>query len=460
MSVVTRFAPSPTGYLHIGGVRTALFNWLFARHHDGTYLLRIEDTDKARSTNAAIAAIHDGLDWLGLGGDKPAISQSAQSERHQEVAHALIAAGAAYQCYLSDDELTAIREDSKKTGDAVRSPWRNLDPSQAPSDTPYVVRMKMPDSGSTTIADAVQGSVTVQNHVLDDMVVLRADGSPTYMLAVVVDDHDMGITHVIRGDDHLNNAFRQYMVYKGMGWDIPVFAHIPLIHGSDGAKLSKRHGALSVDAYRDMGFLPDAMFSYLLRLGWSYGDMDIIPRDEAIDLFDLSRIGKSPARFDSDKLRDVNAYFIKTMDDDALYGLIAASIGNAPTSSAAKLRIIKLLPLLKERAKTHLDIAGSIGYLLVDGAVDIDDDAAKLLTNDAKAILRDLDISLATANWDLDGLKAAINAYLAEKGLKMRDIGLALRAAVTGTKQTPSIIDIMVALGRSETSVRLQIACK
>ena len=460
MNVVTRFAPSPTGYLHIGGARTALFNWLFARHHGGTYLLRIEDTDKARSTDAAIAAIHGGLDWLGLGGDEPTISQSAQSERHQEVAHALIAAGAAYQCYLSDDELTAIREDSKKTGDAVRSPWRNLDPSQAPSDTPYVVRMKMPDSGSTTIADAVQGSVTVQNHVLDDMVVLRADGSPTYMLAVVVDDHDMGITHVIRGDDHLNNAFRQYMVYKGMGWDIPVFAHIPLIHGSDGAKLSKRHGALGVDAYCDMGFLPDAMFSYLLRLGWSYGDMDIIPRDEAIDLFDLSRIGKSPARFDSDKLRDVNAYFIKTMDDDALYGLIAASIGNAPTSSAAKLRIIKLLPLLKERAKTHLDIARSIGYLLDDGAVDTDDDAAKLLTDDAKAILRDLDISLATANWDLDGLKAAINAYLAEKGLEMRDIGLPLRAAVTGTKQTPSIIDIMVALGRSETSVRLQIACK
>ncbi|MDC1118292.1 glutamate--tRNA ligase [Alphaproteobacteria bacterium] len=460
MNVVTRFAPSPTGYLHIGGARTALFNWLFARHHGGTYLLRIEDTDKARSTDAAITAIHDGLGWLGLGGDKPAISQSAQSERHQEVAHALIAAGAAYQCYLTDDELTAIREESKKTGDAVRSPWRNREPAQALSDTPYVVRMKMPDSGSTTIADAVQGSVTVQNHVLDDMVVLRADGSPTYMLAVVVDDHDMGITHVIRGDDHLNNAFRQYMVYKGMGWDIPVFAHIPLIHGSDGAKLSKRHGALGVDAYRDMGFLPDAMFSYLLRLGWSHGDMDIIPRDIAIDLFDFSRIGKSPARFDSGKLRDVNAYFIKTMDDDALYELIAGSIGNTPTSSAAKLRIIKLLPLLKERAKTHLDIAGSIGYLLGDGAVDIDDDAANLLTDDAKAILRDLDISLATANWDLDGLKAAISTYLVEKGLKMRDIGLPLRAAVTGTKKTPSIIDIMVALGQSETSVRLQFACK
>ena len=463
MTVVTRFAPSPTGYLHIGGARTALFNWLFARHHGGTYLLRIEDTDKARSTDAAIAAIHDGLDWLGLSGDKPAISQSAQSERHHEVAHSLIAAGAAYRCYLTDDELTAIREYSRKTGNAVRSPWRDRDPAQAPSDAPCVVRMKMPNSGSTTIADAVQGSITVQNHVLDDMVILRADGSPTYMLAVVVDDHDMGITHVIRGDDHLNNAFRQYMVYKGMGWDIPVFVHIPLIHGNDGAKLSKRHGALGVDAYRDMGFLPEAMFSYLLRLGWSHGDMDIIPRDEAIGLFDLGRIGKSPARFDSDKLRDVNAYFIKIIGDDALYELIAAALAqsaNAPTSSAAKSRIIKLLPLLKERAKTHLDIAGSIGYLLVDGAVDINDEAAKLLTGDAKSILLDLDISLATANWDLDGLKAAINAYLAKKNLKMRDIGLPLRAAVTGTKQTPSIIDIMVALGQSETSVRLQIACK
>jgi glutamyl-tRNA synthetase len=253
------------------------------------------------------------------------------------------------------------------------------------------------------------------------------------------------------------------MVYKGMGWDVPVFAHIPLIHGSDGAKLSKRHGALGVDAYRDMGFLPDAMFSYLLRLGWSHGDMDIIPRDEAVTLFDLGRIGKSPARFDSDKLRDVNAYFIKIMDDDALYELIATALaqsGNTATSSAAKSRITTLLPLLKERAKTHLDIAGSIGYLLGDGAVDIDDDATALLTNDAKAILRDLDISLASATWDLDGLKAAINTYLAEKDLKMRDIGLPLRAAVTGMKQTPSIVDIMVALGQSETSVRLQIACK
>ena len=463
MNVVTRFAPSPTGYLHIGGARTALFNWLFARHHGGTYLLRIEDTDKARSTDDAIAAIHDGLEWLGLSGDQPALSQSAQSARHSEVAQALIAAGAAYKCFLTDAELTAIREASKMTGDAVRSPWRDKDASAAPPNAPFVVRMRMPSDGSTTIMDAVQGSVTVQNHVLDDMVILRADGSPTYMLAVVVDDHDMGITHVIRGDDHLNNAFRQYMVYQGMGWEVPVFAHIPLIHGSDGAKLSKRHGALGVDAYRDMGFLPDAMFSYLLRLGWSYGDMDIITRDDAIKLFDLGRIGKSPARFDSDKLRDVNAYFIKMMDDDALYELIAGALaetGVTPSSGAAKSRIIALLPLLKERAKTHLDITASIGYLLVDGAVPIEAEAAALLTDEAKAILRDLDSALTTARWDLDGLKDAINGYLADHGLKMRDIGLPLRAAVTGLKQTPSIVDIMVALGQSETSSRLRIACK
>src|SRR5210317_1888617 len=362
MNVVTRFAPSPTGYLHIGGARTALFNWLFARHHGGTYLLRIEDTDKARSTDAAIAAIHDGLDWLGLGGDKPAISQSAQSERHQEIAHALIAAGAAYQCYLTDDELTAIREDSKKTGGAVRSPWRDRDPAQAPSNAPYVVRMKMPDSGSTTIADAVQGSVTVQNHVLDDMVILRADGSPTYMLAVVVDDHDMGITHVIRGDDHLNNAFRQLMVYQGMGWQAPVFAHIPLIHGSDGAKMSKRHGALGVDAYREMGFLPDAMFNYLLRLGWSHGDTEFFSRAQAVDWFSLDQVGKSPARFDLGKLRGVNAHYLQQLDAASLYDLILPHVTS--TSQHAKDRVIALLPLFKERAKTHLDILPLLDFLL------------------------------------------------------------------------------------------------
>ena len=458
MKVITRFAPSPTGYLHIGGARTALFNWLFARHHGGKYLLRIEDTDKVRSTEDAIAAIHDGLDWLGLAGDEPAVSQSAQSLRHAEVARALIAAGAAYKCFLSYDELTAIRAASKQNGDAVRSPWRNRGASEAPDGTPFVVRMKMPKDGSTTISDAVQGDVTVQNRVLDDMIILRADGSPTYMLAVVVDDHDMGITHVIRGDDHLNNAFRQYMVYKGMGWQVPVFAHIPLIHGKDGAKLSKRHGALGIDTYRRMGFLPDAMFSYLLRLGWSYGDKEIITRDNAIRLFDLSRIGKSPARFDSNKLSNVNAHFIKKMDDNALHDLITPHI--TPTSEAAQARIIGMLPLLKERAKTHFDIIESLSYLIHDGGVKIQPSAAELLTSESKAILLDLDASLPDEDWNLDELTAAINGFLAEKKLKMRDVGPLLRAALTGMKQSPSIVDIMVVLGQSETSTRIRAACK
>ena len=458
MNVVTRFAPSPTGYLHIGGARTALFNWLFARHHAGTYLLRIEDTDKARSTEDAIAAIYEGLQWLGLAGDQPTVSQSAQSARHAEVAHALIAAGAAYKCFLSEKELDAIREASKQSGDAVRSPWRDRGPSEAPIGESFVVRMKMPSNGSTTIKDAVQGNVTVQNRALDDMVILRADGSPTYMLAVVVDDHDMGITHVIRGDDHLNNAFRQYMVYKSMGWKEPIFAHIPLIHGSDGTKLSKRHGALSVVAYREKGFLSDAMISYLLRLGWSSGNQDIIARDNAVKLFNLDQIGKSPARFDSNKLRDVNAHYIKKMDDHSLFKLVAKHF--TATSGAAQQRILDILPLLKERAKTHRDIAESVSYLIHDGAIDIDPDAASLLTDNAKDILLDLNRALTVAMWDLEGLKVIINTFLEEKNLKMRDIGLPLRAAITGKTQSPSIIEIMVALGRSETSTRLQTACK
>jgi len=458
MKVVTRFAPSPTGYLHIGGARTALFNWLFARHHGGKYLLRIEDTDRARSTDNAIAAIHDALNWLSLEGDQPAVSQSAQSSRHAEVAQALVAAGAAYKCFLSDDELTAIRESSKANGKAVRSPWRNRCPSDAPNATSFVVRMKMPEDGSTTISDAVQGDVTVQNRVLDDMIILRADGSPTYMLAVVVDDHDMGVTHVIRGDDHLNNAFRQYMIYQGMGWQAPIFAHVPLIHGSDGAKLSKRHGALGVDSYRKTGFLPEAMFSYLLRLGWSYGDREIITRDDAIRLFDLGRIGKSPARFDGDKLRDVNAHFIKKMDDNELHDLITPHI--TPTSDAARQRIIGMLPFLKERAKTLFDIIESMSYLIHDGGVEIQPSAATLLTTKSKANLLELDAALPDGDWDRDKVTISINLFLAKKNLRMRDVGPPLRAAVTGMKQSPSIIDIMVVLGRSETSARIQVACK
>ncbi len=458
MNVVTRFAPSPTGYLHIGGARTALFNWLFARHHGGKYLLRIEDTDKARSTDAAIAAIHEGLEWLGLAGDEPTISQSSKNSRHAEVANQLIAAGAAYKCYLTDAELDEIRAKSKDTGDAVRSPWRDRVSNDVAANANFVVRMKMPTDGSTTISDVVQGDVTVQNRILDDMVILRSDGSPTYMLAVVVDDHDMGVTHVIRGDDHLNNAFRQYMVYQGMGWDVPIFAHIPLIHGSDGAKLSKRHGALGVDAYRDMGFLPDAIFSYLLRLGWGHGDKDFFSRDEAVALFGLDHVGKSPARFDIEKLNDVNAHFLRLMDVHSIYELLEPII--MPTSPNAKSRIITLLPLLKERAKTHLEIARTIDYLAHDGAVKIDNDAKSLLNHDSKLRLLALEIALGASSWDVTSLKQTIDNFLEKNGLKMHDVGLPLRAAITGSKQSPSIIDIMAVLGQSETTQRIRAACE
>ena len=457
MTVVTRFAPSPTGYLHIGGARTALFNWLFARHNGGKYLLRIEDTDKARSTDAAVAAIHEGLNWLGLGGDKPAVSQSDQSQHHADIAAKLVEKGAAYRCFLDDAELQALRAECQTTGAPLRSPWRDKAPAGAP-DRPFTVRMKMPSDGSTTIEDAVQGAVTIQNKILDDMVILRGDGSPTYMLAAVVDDHNMGITHVIRGDDHLNNAFRQLMVYSGMEWQAPVFAHIPLIHGSDGAKLSKRHGALSIDAYREMGFLPDAMFNYLLRLGWSHGDTEFFSREQATELFSLKGVGKSPARFDLEKLRGINARYLQQLDAATLYHLVAPHI--APTSTSAKDRVIALLPLFQERAKTHLDIVSQLGYLLHDGAPDITEEADALLNDDAKSNLVKLATSLSDTSWKKDDLNKNIQRFLENNNLRMRDIGLPLRVAITGTKQSPSIVDIMAVLGEAETFARLRVACK
>ncbi len=455
MNVVTRFAPSPTGFLHIGGARTALFNWLFARRHGGKYLLRIEDTDRQRSTVEAVDAIHDGLSWLGLEGDEPAISQSARAARHVEIAAELVDRGAAYHCHLTEGELAALRDEARAAGVPVRSPWR--DRRDRP-EGPFVVRMRMPDSGETTIDDAVQGRVTVQNRILDDMVILRADGTPTYMLAVVVDDHDMGITHVIRGDDHLNNAFRQTMVYRGMGWDEPVFAHIPLIHGADGAKLSKRHGALGVDAYREMGFLPDAMANYLLRLGWSHGDDEIISREDAVAWFDLAQVGKSPARFDSDKLSDINSHYLRRLDADSAWDLIAPHI--KATSSQARARVITLMPLLAERARTHLDIAGRIGYLLHDGAPTMQEDATGLLDEEARTRLLKLASDLPTAPWSAESLATFLKEWLAANGLKMKDVGLPLRAALTGTRQSPSITDVMAALGAQETEKRIGETCK
>ena len=464
MNVVTRFAPSPTGFLHIGGARTALFNWLFARHHGGRYLLRIEDTDRQRSTDAAVAAIHDGLDWLGLASDEPAISQSARADRHVEIAKSLIAAGAAYRCYLSADELEDVRAAAKSAGLPVRSPWRDRSdtPDQPSQDHSFVVRMKMPDEGSTTITDLVQGEVTVQNRILDDMVILRADGTPTYMLAVVVDDHDMGITHVIRGDDHLNNAFRQTMVYRGMGWDVPEFAHIPLIHGVDGAKLSKRHGALGVGAYRDQGYLADAMLNYLLRLGWSHGDDEMISRAQAIDWFSLDAVGRAPARFDPEKLADLNAHYLRAMDDDSLYALIAPKITQKinPVSFAAEARIKTLMPLLRDRAKSHLDIVDSAGFLLHDGAPDLDESARTLLDQAACARLVALMQATPETGWNVEMFTTFLGEWLTANDVKMKDIGLPLRAAVSGTRQSPSIVDVIVALGREETIRRVEETCK
>ena len=457
MNVVTRFAPSPTGFLHIGGARTALFNWLFARHHGGRYLLRIEDTDRERSTDAAVAAIHAGLDWLGLASDEPAISQSARADRHVEVANSLIAAGAAYRCYLSAAELEDLRTRAKSAGLPVRSPWRDRRDAPAAGHS-FVVRMKMPDEGSTTITDLVQGAVTVQNRILDDMVILRADGTPTYMLAVVVDDHDMGITHVIRGDDHLNNAFRQTMVYRGMGWDIPEFAHIPLIHGVDGAKLSKRHGALGVESYRDQGYLADAVVNYLLRLGWGHGDDEVISRAEAIEWFSLDAVGRAPARFDPEKLDDLNAHYLRAMDDASLYALIAPLI--TPTSAYAEARIRTMMPLLRDRAKSHLEIVDAAAFLLHDGAPDPDEGARALLDGAACARLASLMAAAPATSWSVDSFQAFLGEWLSANDVRMKDIGLPLRAAVTGTRQSPSIVDVIVALGREETIRRVEETCR
>lgn len=462
MSVVTRFAPSPTGYLHIGGARTALFNALYAAHHGGTYLVRIEDTDKARSTDDAVKAIHDGLAWLGLEGDKPAVMQSTQEARHREAAVAMLDAGTAYRCYLTDEALDTIRTEARAEGKPVRSPYRNPDKAPPSDDVPFVVRLRMPDDGETVIDDLVQGRVTVKNETLDDLVMLRSDGSPTYMLAVVVDDHDMGITHVLRGDDHLNNAFRQHHIFAGLGWQPPRFGHIPLIHGPDGAKLSKRHGALGVDAYREMGFLSEAINNYLCRLGWSHGDDELFSRAEAEQWFDSDGIGKSPARFDMDKLRSVNAHWLRQLSADALADDILSHTSHSPPA-ASRGWLIALAPLLAERAHTLDELRASAGWLLHNGAPSPDEAAETILNQEAIACLK-LFVKFLTNADDakivsLDAFQSAFQEFLAENELKMKDLGLPLRAALTGTKAAPSITDIIVALGRAETVLRLEQIC-
>ncbi len=464
MTVVTRFAPSPTGFLHIGGARTALFNWLFARHHGGTFLLRIEDTDRKRSTDEAIAAILDGLGWLGLDWDGEAIHQFARAARHAEIARALLADGHAYQCYCTPDELTEMRERARAEGRTMLYDrrWRDRDPADAPAGVDPVIRFKAPSDGETVIDDAVQGEVRVANAQLDDMVLLRADGTPTYMLSVVVDDHDMAISHVIRGDDHLTNAFRQTQLFLSLGWRPPRFAHIPLIHGADGAKLSKRHGALGVDAYRDLGFLPEAVCNYLLRLGWSHGDDEIIGRDEAVAWFDLDGVGRSPARFDMERLTSLNAHYMRDADDGRLIALIRPlledRLGAAP-GTAAERRIAAGMADLKSRAKTIPELAESTLFYASERPLKLDQKAARLVDDEARDLLRSLRPALVELeDWTAEGLETVVRTFVARHGVKLGRVAQPLRASLTGSTVSPGIFEVAAILGRDETLARLDDA--
>lgn len=458
--IVTRFAPSPTGFLHIGGARTALFNWLYARHHGGRALLRIEDTDKKRSTQEAIDAILDGLDWLGLDYDEAPTFQSQRAERHAEVAHKLLEAGHAYKCFATPEELEAMRAEQRANKQPMRydGRWRDRDPSEAPEGAPYAVRLKTPLDGETTIEDQVQGSVSVANAELDDYIILRADGTPTYMLAVVVDDHDMGVTHVIRGDDHLNNAFRQLPIYRAMdaiegGWPDPVYAHIPLIHGADGAKLSKRHGALGVEAYRDeMGILADALFNYLLRLGWGHGDREEITRAEAIELFDLAGVGKSPSRFDIKKLENLNGHYIREADDQTLVEQVLPRLGDNADADL----LLKAMPVLKPRAKNLDELAETAQFLFVKRPLEMTEKAAKLLDEDGRARLGLVATALEQENdWTIEALEATTKSLAEAQGLGLGKLAQPMRAALTGTTTSPGIFDVLVLLGRDEALARL-----
>lgn len=453
--VVTRFAPSPTGYLHIGGARTALFNWLFARHHGGKYLLRIEDTDRTRSTEPAIAAIFAGLDWLGLGGDEPAVLQFARSARHAEVANALLTSGHAYRCYLTPDELAGRRSRAiaEHTTYRLHSEWRDADPATAPVDAPFVVRIKAPHEGETIIEDLVQGRVAVANAEIDDFVLLRSDGNPTYMLAVVVDDHDMAVSHVIRGDDHLNNAFRQLVILRAMGWAVPAYAHISLIHGADGAKLSKRHGALGVDAYRDgLGILPEAMVNYLVRLGWGHGDDEIITREQAVGWFDIAQVGRAASRFDLAKLQNLNGHYLRQSDDLRLAELVASRLAGTFDMDL----LVRAMPVLKLRAKDLNELAAGAAFLFARRPLTLDAKAEALLTDDVRALLQRIHVRLsAETDWTSGNLEASLKVMAEELGLGLGKLAQPLRASLTGQATSPGIFDVLVLLGRDESLARI-----
>jgi glutamyl-tRNA synthetase len=462
--VVTRFAPSPTGYLHIGGARTALFNWLYARGRGGRFLLRIEDTDRARSTPEATAAIPKGLTWLGLDWDGEAVSQFARVSRHAEVAHEMLARGHAYKCFSTQAEIEAFREAARAEGRSTlfESPWRDADPDSHP-DAPYVIRVKAPREGETVIEDQVQGRVVIHNDQLDDMICLRSDGTPTYMLAVVVDDHDMGVTHVIRGDDHLNNAARQMQVYHAMGWQVPVWAHIPLIHGPDGKKLSKRHGALGVEEYQALGYPAAAMRNYLARLGWSHGDDELFSDEEAKAWFDLGGIGKSPARFDFKKLDNISRHHIATMADADLMAELAAYralTGQPSLQPQKKAAFEDSLAVLRQGAKNLLQIIEKAEFILADRPIEPDEKSATSLDDVSRSILTQLTLQLQSVSWDRDALEEALNNVAEAHGLTFGKLAAPLRAALAGRAATPSVFDMMLILGREESLARLGDAGK
>jgi len=457
--VVTRFAPSPTGFLHIGNARTGLFSWLYARHHNGTALLRIEDTDKKRSTQEAIDVILEGLNWLGLEFDGDTVYQSQRADRHAEVARKLLDAGHAYKCYATPEELAEMREQQKAAKQPLRydGRWRDRDPSDAPEGAPFTIRIKTPQGGETVIEDAVQGRVKVDNREIDDFILLRADGTPTYMLAVVVDDMDMGCTHIIRGDDHLNNAFRQIQVIRAMqgieeGWEEPTYAHVPLIHGNDGAKLSKRHGALGVRDYRDMGILPETLFNYLLRLGWGHGDKEEFSREEAIALFDIDAVGKGPSRFDMKKLLSMNGNYIRKADDARLADLVAPLIG--PQADVGLLT--KAMPELKTRARDLNELADGAAFMFKQRPLELTEKAAGLLDDEARTRLGAISDRLRSeTDWTIEALEANLNAYAEELELGLGKLAQPLRAALTGQTTSPGIFDVLVLLGKEESLARI-----
>jgi glutamyl-tRNA synthetase len=466
-NAVTRFAPSPTGFLHIGGARTALFNWLYARRHGGSFLLRIEDTDRERSTEPAVAAIIDGLSWLGLQWDGEAVSQVTRADRHREIALSLIASGNAYRCYASQQELEEMRAAARAAGKPMRydGRWRDRDPKEAPPGVSPVIRLRAKQDGETIVQDQVQGKVVFPNKDLDDLVLLRSDGGPTYMLAVVVDDHDMGVTHIIRGDDHLTNAARQTQIYQALGWDIPVMAHIPLIHGPDGAKLSKRHGALGVDAYRAMGYLPDALRNYLVRLGWSQGDREFFSTQELIDAFDLSSIGRSPSRFDFAKLENMNGHYMRAATPAALFDSLISALPWLPGGPeiAARLdepmrvKLLAAMPGLKERAKTLVELLDGAAFLFATRPLAMDERAAEIIANGGAAHIAALLPRLEGLDeWSHVSTEAVVRDYSVKVGAKLGQVAQPLRAALTGRATSPGVFDVLVVLGRDESLGRLR----